>query len=70
MNRVNKRITPDFVTNLSRCEIFVFGSNLEGRHAGGAARIAHDKFGAVWGQGIGPQGQSTPYQQCTALYRQ
>lgn len=58
MKRVNKRITPDFVTNLSRCEIFVFGSNLEGRHAGGAARIAHDKFGAVWGQGVGPQGQS------------
>ena len=39
-------------------EIFVFGSNLKGMHGGGAARIAYDKFGAIWGQGVGLQGQS------------
>jgi hypothetical protein len=57
MERINRRIAPDFITELSQCEIFVFGSNLEGRHAGGAARIAHEKFGAVWGVGVGPTGQ-------------
>ena len=58
MKKVNKKITPAFVTELSRCEIFVFGSNLAGHHGGGAARIAFDKFGAEWGNGVGPQGQS------------
>lgn len=58
MKKVNKKLTPEFVTDLSRCEIFVFGSNLAGHHAGGAARIAYDKFGAEWGNGVGPQGQS------------
>ena len=38
--------------------MFVFGSNLEGKHGSGAARAALDKFGAVWGQGVGLQGQS------------
>lgn len=45
------------ITNLSKCEIFVFGSNLQGQHCGGAARIAHQKFGAEWGVGVGPTGQ-------------
>lgn len=27
-------------------------------HAGGAARLALQRFGAVWGQGVGLQGQS------------
>lgn len=58
MKKTNKRITPDFVTELSMCEVFVFGSNLEGCHGGGAARIAYERFGAVWGQGVGPQGKS------------
>lgn len=49
--------TPDFIEKLSRCEIFVFGSNLEGKHGGGAARIAHKKFGAEWGVGDGPTGR-------------
>ena len=38
--------------------MFVFGSNLKGYHAGGAAHAAVTKFGAVWGQGVGMQGQS------------
>jgi hypothetical protein len=36
----------------------VFGSNLAGMHGGGAARLAYQKFRAVWGQGVGLQGQS------------
>ena len=49
--------TPDFITQLSDNEIFVFGSNLHGMHGGGAARIAHQKFGAEWGVGVGVTGQ-------------
>lgn len=49
--------TPDFITQLSDNEIFVFGSNLHGMHGGGAARIAHQKFGAEWGVGVGKTGQ-------------
>ncbi len=50
--------TPDFINHLNPDEIFVFGSNLHGFHGGGAARVAYEKFGAVWGQGVGLQGQS------------
>ena len=52
------QFTPDFITELKENEIFVFGSNLEGMHGGGAARLAYEKFGAIWEQGIGLQGQS------------
>ena len=54
----NRKFTPWFVTELAENEIFVFGSNLQGMHGGGAARAAYDKFGAVWGQGVGLQGKS------------
>lgn len=50
--------TPENITHLEQDDIFVFGSNLQGMHCGGAARVAHDKFGAVMGQGVGLQGQS------------
>lgn len=50
--------TPDNITHLAPFDIFVFGSNADGHHAGGAARFALDHFGAVWGQGEGLQGQS------------
>lgn len=50
--------TPEHITKLGRDDIFVFGSNLAGNHAGGAARIAREKFGAIQGQGEGIQGQS------------
>lgn len=52
------RYTPDFITHLNNGEIFVFGSNLRGLHGGGAARVAYERFGAIWGQGVGMQGQS------------
>ena len=53
-----KRTTPEFITELQPGEIFVFGSNLKGMHAGGAAYVAYRKFGAIMGQGVGLQGQS------------
>lgn len=54
----NRDFTPEWINQLSENEVFVFGSNLGGFHAGGAARVALGKFGAVWGQGVGLQGQS------------
>ena len=53
-----KRITPEFIRDLKPSEIFVFGSNLQGAHGGGAARLAYERFGAIMGQGVGLQGQS------------
>lgn len=55
---MTRRYTPEMITELKENEIFVFGSNLAGAHGGGAARVAYNKFGAVWGQGVGLQGQS------------
>ena len=55
---MSNRVTPAFITDLEDNEIFVFGSNLEGTHGGGAALTAYEKFGAVWGQGTGLQGSS------------
>lgn len=45
-------ITPDANT------IFVFGSNPKGRHSAGAAKVAREKFGAIYGQGEGLQGNA------------
>lgn len=39
-------------------EIFVFGSNLAGRHGAGAAKYAVKHYGAIYGQGSGPQGSA------------
>ena len=50
--------TPDRIIELKPNEIFVFGSNLSGFHGGGAARLAYERFGAVWGLGVGLQGRS------------
>ncbi len=55
---VGNRITPQHISVLEKNQIFVFGSNLAGMHGGGAARTAVEKFGAVWGQGVGLQGNS------------
>ena len=38
--------------------IFVFGSNLAGRHGKGAALAARRQHGATYGQGVGLQGNS------------
>lgn len=55
---LDAKYTPENITTLGRRDIFVFGSNLAGHHAGGAARVALNRFGAVWGQGEGLQGNS------------
>lgn len=49
--------TPDHVESLKENEIFVFGSTYGGRHVGGAAKLATERFGAIMGQGVGMQGQ-------------
>lgn len=43
---------------LEKNEIFVFGSNTQGRHSLGSALIARKKYGAIYGQAEGLQGQS------------
>lgn len=57
MNYKN-RITSGNITSVAPNEYFVFGSNSEGAHAGGAARYAYDNFGAIMGQSYGVQGRS------------
>jgi len=52
------RFTPENITSLGPDEVFVFGSNLQGMHCGGAARTAVRRFGAIMGQGVGMEGQS------------
>lgn len=52
------KITPERITTLAENEIFVFGSNLGGKHDGGAAYQARSKFGAIQGHGVGLQGHS------------
>lgn len=47
-----------YITELKENEIFVFGSNTQGRHGTGAALAAITKFGAFYGQAKGLQGQS------------
>jgi hypothetical protein len=57
-NYYANRVTPDWIDSLAENEVFVFGSNPQGNHAGGAAAYAVEHFGAIIGQGEGPQGQS------------
>ncbi len=52
-----KRVSPKWIKHLEENEIFVFGSNLSGLHGGGAAKLAMN-WGAVWGKGVGLQGQT------------
>ena len=51
------RVTPDKITKLNDNEIFIFGSNLSGRHGKGAAKIALG-WGARYGQASGIQGKT------------
>lgn len=53
-----KRYTPEAIDNLCPGEVFVFGSNRNGDHCGGAAHVAHERFGAKWGVGEGLMGRS------------
>ena len=47
-----------FADCVSRDRVFVFGSNLAGRHGAGAARFARLERGAVYCRGVGLQGNS------------
>jgi len=51
------RTSPEYITKLEDNEIFVFGSNLSGRHGKGAAKQALT-WGAKWGQAAGLQGKT------------
>ena len=53
-----RRIASDRISDLAANEIFVFGSNIQGAHGGGAAWYAHKKFGAEWGVGEGLTGRT------------
>ncbi|WP_199330919.1 MULTISPECIES: A1S_2505 family phage non-structural protein [unclassified Calothrix] len=52
------RIAPEEIKTILPNQVFVFGSNTQGRHGKGAAKLARDKFGAIYGQARGLQGQS------------
>lgn len=54
----HRKNTPDRLSALRENEIFVFGSNMGGRHFGGAANLAYKSFGAEWGIGEGLTGRS------------
>ena len=49
--------TPDNIGELGMNDVFVFGSNLNGNHAGGAARTAVERFGAEMGVAEGITGK-------------
>lgn len=51
------RTTPDIITKLEHDEIFVFGSNLAGRHGAGAAKQAR-YWGAKYGKAEGLSGHT------------
>ncbi len=51
------QVTPQEIKHLRANEVFVFGSNKGGLHAGGAARQAV-QWGAVFGKGVGYSGNT------------
>ena len=53
-----RRVASDRIATLGKNEIFVFGSNIQGSHGGGAAWYAHKQFGAEWGIGEGLTGRT------------
>ena len=55
---MDRKTYTGFINNLSSNQIFVFGSNPEGRHGKGVAKIALTKYQAIYGQGHGLQGRS------------
>lgn len=57
VNNIAQRTTAEEVKTLLENQIFVFGSNLSGRHGKGAAKKALT-WGAIWGQAAGLQGRT------------
>lgn len=66
-NTTKSRVTPDMIERLDANQIFVFGSNTDGRHGGGAAHYAHKCFGAEWGVAEGMTGKTYAIPTCTAF---
>ena len=60
----NGKVITSAITELSQCEVFVFGTDMNGNRVGRAEQLAQAKFGAVSGQ-IGPQ--YGPQGQCYAI---
>ncbi len=56
-SKIADRITPETITQLAPNEILVFGSNPQGNHDRGSAKVAATQFGAIMGQAEGPQGR-------------
>ena len=52
-----RRVASDRIAELGENEIFVFGSNIQGSHGGGAAWFAYKNLGAEWGVGEGLTGR-------------
>lgn len=49
--------TPEIINRLDNDEVIVFSSNSEGKHCRGIAKDCFQKFGAIYGQATGLQGQ-------------
>lgn len=64
---MKNRTTPDQINELAPNQVFVFGSNTEGRHGGGAAYFAHKHFGAEWGLAEGLSGQTYAIPTCDIM---
>lgn len=62
-----KRFTPEKIESLNENEVFVFGSNIQGEHVGGAALAAVKSFGAEYGKGFGLQGNAYAIPTCIRL---
>lgn len=56
--RHERRFHPDNTLPRGKEAVFVFGSNLAGRHGAGAAKTAHVNFRAEYGVGRGPTGMA------------
>ena len=53
-----RRVASDRIAELGDNDVFVFGSNIQGAHGGGAAWYAYKHFGAEWGVGEGLTGRT------------
>lgn len=63
------KFTPEKIESLNENEVFVFGSNVQGEHVGGAALAAVKNFGAKPLQGFGLQGSSYAIPTCVRLWK-
>lgn len=51
-------MAPSDIVEQADQAVFIFGSNTCGEHGEGAAKVAHDQFGADWGVGEGLTGRT------------